>query len=56
MRKGYLSKHFDSEYYQKVKEGCELEKAEVKSNYDSKIAELKRSMNRSCRSFTDHQD
>ena len=28
---GYLKEHFDSEYYQKVKAGCELEKAEVKN-------------------------
>ena len=45
----YLDKHFDQKYYQKVKAGCELEKAEVKSNYDKKIAELKQIGRASCR-------
>ncbi len=52
----YLSKHFDSEYYQKVKAGCDLEKAEVKSNYDSKIAELKREHEQIMQKLTDHQE
>ena len=53
---GYLKEHFDSEYYQKVKGSCELEKAEVKSNYDKKIAELKREHEQIMQRLTDHQE
>lgn len=53
---GYLKEHFDSEYYQKVKGSCELEKAEVKSNYDKKIAELKREHEQIMQKLTDHQE
>lgn len=53
---GYLKEHFDSEYYQKVKGSCELEKAGVKSNYNSKIAELKQEHEQIMQKLSDSQE
>ncbi|MCI8993330.1 MAG: galactoside ABC transporter permease [Eubacterium sp.] len=38
----YIKVHFDREYYQPVKQSCELEKAEARKKYQERTAELEK--------------
>ncbi len=52
----YLKQHFDSEYYQPVKESCEREKAQVKERYTEKVAVLKQEHQATISKLSDHQE
>ena len=52
----YLKAHYDTEYYQKVKASCELEKAAAKEKYSQKIAELEREHSATVAKLSDHKE
>ena len=53
---GYLKEHFDRDYYQKVKESCEAEKAAAKEKYSKKTAMLKKEHQAALAKLSDHQE
>ena len=52
----YIKAHFDSEYYQKVKESCELEKVAAKEKYQKKVAELQTEHQQKMSKLSDQQE
>ncbi len=52
----YLKEHYDTEYYQKVKESCVREKVLAKQKYDNKIAELEKEHRDNLSGLTDRQE
>lgn len=52
----YIKAHFNSEYYQPVKESCKLEKAAAKERYQQKIAQLAQEHQTAASRLTDHQE
>ena len=52
----YLKAHYDTEYYQKVKASCELEKTAAKEKYSQKIAELEREHSATVAKLSDHKE
>lgn len=52
----YIAKHYDSEYYQKVIESCEAEKAEEKAAYEKIRAKLKEEHSQSLAKLSDKQE
>lgn len=52
----YIKAHYDTEYYQKVKESCEQEKLLAKQKYDKKVAELEKEHKENLAKLTDHQE
>ncbi len=53
---GYIKAHYDQEYYQPVKESCDLERAAAKENYKKKIAELAKEHQGTISKLSDHQE
>ena len=53
---GYINSHFDSEYFQKVKESCVLEKAAAKEKYQKKIADLQNEHQQNMSKLSDQQE
>lgn len=52
----YLKAHFDSDYYQLLKESCEQEKIQAKEAYNKKIAELEKEHKDTLAKISDHQE
>lgn len=52
----YLAAHFDQDYYQPLKESCELEKALANDTYQTRIEELKKEHQNNLSKLTDHQE
>lgn len=52
----YLKAHFDTDYYQKVKESCAAEKVAAKEKYQKKIAELEKEHQQNMSKLTDQQE
>lgn len=52
----YIKAHYDTEYYQKVKESCEQEKLLAKQKYDKRVAELEKEHKENLAKLTDHQE
>ena len=52
----YIAQHYDSEYYQKVVESCEAEKAEEKAAYEKIRAKLKEEHSQSLAKLSDKQE
>ena len=53
---GYIKSQFDSEYFQKVKESCVLEKAAAKEKYQKKIAALQNEHQQNMSKLSDQQE
>ncbi|MCM1181454.1 MAG: galactoside ABC transporter permease [Clostridium sp.] len=52
----YINQHFDNDYYQYVKESCELEKADAKEQYRRKVAELEQEHQKTAAGLSDQQE
>ncbi|WP_455055880.1 ABC transporter permease subunit [Merdimonas faecis] len=52
----YLKEHFDKDYYESVKASCEAEKAEAKSAYQKRLAELEKEHKETVAKLSDHQE
>lgn len=52
----YLKAHFEKEYYQPVKESCELEKVAAKDKYRKNVAKLGREHRDIISKLSDHQE
>lgn len=52
----YIKAHFDSEYFQKVKESCVMEKAAAKEKYQKKVAELEKEHQQNMSKLSDQQE
>ena len=52
----YLKEHFDADYYQPVKQSCELEKAEAQKRYQSRTEQLKKEHQETLAKLSDHQE
>lgn len=52
----YIKQHFDSEYYQPVKDSCEKEKAAAKERYSKRVAELKQEHETTLSKLSDHKE
>lgn len=52
----YIKAHFDSEYFQRVKESCVLEKAAAKEKYQKKVAELEKEHQQNMSKLSDQQE
>lgn len=52
----YLKEHFDKDYYESVKASCEAEKAEAKSAYQKRLAELEKEHKERVAKLSDHQE
>ncbi len=52
----YLKAHYDTEYFQKVKDSCIREKVLAKQKYDNKIAELEKEHKENLSGLTDRQE
>lgn len=53
---GYLAKHYDNEYYQKVVASCEAEKEAENAEYKKKLEKLKAEHNQIIAKLTDKQE
>ena len=52
----YLKAHFDTEYYQPVKESCSQEKARAKTVYEEKVAQLKKEHQATVAKLSNHHE
>lgn len=52
----YLKAHFDTEYYQLVKESCIQEKARAKTVYEEKVAQLKKEHQATLAKLSNHHE
>ena len=52
----YLKAHYDQEYYQPVKESCELQKAEAKEKYQKRLSELSKEHQGILSGLSDHRE
>ena len=52
----YIKAHFDSEYFQKVKESCAQEKAAAKEKYQKKVEELHKEHQQNLSKLSDQQE
>lgn len=52
----YLKEHYDSEYYQPVKESCEQEKAAAQEKYRARVAELEKEHQKILSGLTDRKE
>ena len=52
----YIKAHFDSDYFQKVKESCVQEKAAAKERYQKKVEELQKEHQQNMSKLSDQQE
>ena len=52
----YIKAHFDSEYFQPVKESCTLERVAAKDKYQKKVAELEKEHQQNLSKLSDQQE
>jgi len=53
---GYIKAHYDSEYFQPVKESCAQEKAAAQEKYKQAVAQLEKEHQATMAKLTDHQE
>lgn len=52
----HIKAHFDKEYYQPVKESCEIEKVAAKEKYQKKVTQLEKEHQEIMAKLSDHQE
>lgn len=52
----YLDKHFEADYYSRVVASCDAEREAAKSEYETKLAELKKEHEKALSGLTDRQE
>lgn len=52
----YIRAHYDSEYYQKIKQSCALERVAAKEKYQKKLAELEKEHQQNMSRLSDQQE